>query len=104
MKKFDQFIAEIFDFQQESTNAAWGGFGGGTPPPSDAVVTPTDETPKVNDPDTIEEDGEGMPAGNTTAGIQNYQSPIGSNQPTAKKKDDSDPNATKIATVTSRGP
>ena len=49
--------------------------------------------------------------GNTTAGIENYASPIGSSQPTAKKKFDEaeknkfvvDSNAKKISGVTSRG-
>lgn len=49
--------------------------------------------------------------GNVTTGIQNYESPLGSSQPTAKKKPlgekeefEVDSNAKKINGVTSRGP
>ena len=94
MKKFDQFVTEMFD-------APWGGFGGNTPPPKDTILEPQDAG-IVKKPDTIEEDGEG----NTTTGVANYQSPIGSSQPTAKRKDQVfvvDSNAKNISGVTSRG-
>ena len=54
----------------------------------------------------IAEEGE---VANTTAGVQNYQSPIGTPKPTAKKKVvegeefEVDSNAKKISGVTPRG-
>jgi len=54
----------------------------------------------------VKEDGEGGVSANVTSNNAMYQSPIGSSQPTAKKKDndfEADSQSKKIETVTSRG-
>jgi hypothetical protein len=101
MKTFQEFFKEDVD-------APWGGFGGGTPPPSDKIIEPEGLPKGTNTddgggeaPPVVKEDGGAVgaapgaadgqpPVANLTTGVQNYESPFGSSWPTAKKRVEED--------------